>query len=190
MSRNKPFPPTSPGVGGHLLDGILPYDRFRDQDGSEVVTTRLPSRVVQMVDDLLALRKVPMRNRSELVRAALFHYLQHAVDLSENADLVLGWLAIEEAARAARWDMEHTQDAQIIENVATSVRYAMEAGVKDGPEVISVLERFLRPILGLPADNLHRKRLVRLAAAHPNVWRAMQDTAGRSLLIHQACEER
>ena len=183
------LPPTDPPDHSPLLEGILPYDRFRDKAGSETLQARVPGRVLHLVDDLLAMRKVPMRNRSELVRAALFHYLKHAAELSDDPDVVLEWLAIEEASRAARWELERTKDIKVIEDVGSSLRHVMEAGYKDGPEIREILERFLSPLMRLDKDNRHRNALLRLAVAHPNILQAMKDNRQESDVIHQAYEE-
>jgi AcrR family transcriptional regulator len=183
------LPPTESPGDSPLLEGILPYDAFRDKEGSETLQARVPGRVIRMVDDLLALRKVPQRNRSELLRAALFHFLKHAADLSENPDLVLEWLAIEEASRMARWELERTKDTKLIEDIATSLRHVMEAGVKEGPEVKEILERFFQPIVRLDKENRHRRALLRLAGDHPNLWRAIQDNRADSPTIQQVYEE-
>lgn len=169
-----------------LTDGVLPYDASKDEDGSEVVATRLPGRVIRYVEDLLSLRQVPMRNRSDLLRAAIFHYLKHAAQLTDNPDLVMEWVAIEEASRAARWESQRAQDAKVIEDLASSIRASLED--YDLDMIAHTLSRFFEPLMRLPEDHPRRHAFLRLARAHPNVWRAVQDARKRSIMVQDVFE--
>lgn len=169
-----------------LFDLAFPFEMTRDRHGQETVPpVRVPSGMREVVRKLIGTRRIPLKDESSFVRAALGHYIKHVLERLDDTMLEATWLPIEQAAQAARYIKSAAEVSEMIADVEQGLAVILDGG--DEGELQEALERFFSPIVRL-SDERRRKRMILAAFENSVIKRGMQVVVSKSDIVRRVRE--